>query len=832
MNTLTSRLPLRLASAALLLSGLASCTDSEFGAPAAGGRAISFDVTAGRAVASRGGELESVGVSLSLQSGAKTLYLTPEVRGGIRQDGAGSRSVMTDSESMSDFGVYASLTESDATYMDNVKVIRGNSWAPEQEYLWPGKGSLRFTAYSPYVDSPEVNADGEPIIDYQTPADVNDQQSLLWAEPTEASASPCALQFHNALTAIRFELGDEVKLYTLKKIAISGIPSSGRLNITSGDWTETGAPAEFSITTTDDAFLMIPGTMPADAAVSLTVELDGTEYDFTASIGGAEWKAGTTLTYRLSATPQSSGLTLDVIGTFETEYPGQTVPFQVRSALVSAAGDSTAVSWKAEFVDANGNLLDEQPYWIMQFPQSGEGHDDLKAVTRMQDLTFLQLSEGSRILQNAANINQASGQMPYNLANSTGASADENTANCYIINAPGEYSLPLVYGNAIKNGADNKGAYTSTSRNAMAMKTFPNHLGNAISAPYIYDNTGCEPADAILVWEGRLDLIRNVSLSADKKRITFTVPEKSIRQGNAMIAVRDKAGTIMWSWNIWVTDYDPKTETVSYTASGTEYVYYTRNVGRITGGDITEFPHCEVWVRFTQTNVPDGMQPLTKTIDFNQTGITIETSDYYNFYQWGRKDPIKSKVKEWFDADHYEIKSIKTASLPTLTSAAETHIPIFIQHPEVFYVADHNQVFTSSNLWNSSLNAKDNVKTVYDPSPVGAKVPLGNGLLAMIRDTSVTKTLGTAGTGTGSVGLYLDLPSGQRMFLDELGYRSGESGNDAQGVGSVGTLWLAQTPTSSSTAKTEARCVVVHDGTMQQNTNPRTHGFGVRPILE
>ena len=50
-----------------------------------------------------------------------------------------------------------------------------------------------------------------------------------------------------------------------------------------------------------------------------------------------------------------------------------------------------------------------------------------------------------------------------------------NTANCYVVTHPGYYKFPLVYGNAIKNGATNAIAYGSS--------TFVNHLGNQISDP-------------------------------------------------------------------------------------------------------------------------------------------------------------------------------------------------------------------------------------------------------------------------------------------------------------------------------------------------------------
>ena len=42
-----------------------------------------------------------------------------------------------------------------------------------------------------------------------------------------------------------------------------------------------------------------------------------------------------------------------------------------------------------------------------------------------------------------------------------GAATVENTANSYVISAPGVYMFPLVYGNAIKDGATNASAYKS-----------------------------------------------------------------------------------------------------------------------------------------------------------------------------------------------------------------------------------------------------------------------------------------------------------------------------------------------------------------------------------
>ena len=68
-------------------------------------------------------------------------------------------------------------------------------------------------------------------------------------------------------------------------------------------------------------------------------------------------------------------------------------------------------------------------------------------------------------------------------------SLDENgrqsTANCYVITAPGTYSFPLVYGNAIKNGVKNESAYKVTNLlNGFTLTNFQDSKGN-ISQPQI-----------------------------------------------------------------------------------------------------------------------------------------------------------------------------------------------------------------------------------------------------------------------------------------------------------------------------------------------------------
>ena len=65
------------------------------------------------------------------------------------------------------------------------------------------------------------------------------------------------------------------------------------------------------------------------------------------------------------------------------------------------------------------------------------------------------------------------------------------TANCYMVHTAGNYKLPLVYGNAIKNGQTNAAAYTgitAASSDIPTTLTFPRHDGEAITAPWIKNN--------------------------------------------------------------------------------------------------------------------------------------------------------------------------------------------------------------------------------------------------------------------------------------------------------------------------------------------------------
>ena len=108
------------------------------------------------------------------------------------------------------------------------------------------------------------------------------------------------------------------------------------------------------------------------------------------------------------------------------------------------------------------------------------------------------------------------------------ARTNMSTANCYMVHTAGDYKLPLVYGNAIKNGAANSAAWTGVT-NEYTTATFPNHNGDAINAPWITKAATGDGVDkgmgiavdkAELLWQDAQGLVTAVGIDGDYLTLT------------------------------------------------------------------------------------------------------------------------------------------------------------------------------------------------------------------------------------------------------------------------------------------------------------------------
>ncbi|MBS4767034.1 hypothetical protein KG007_12595 [Alistipes sp. kh20] len=527
----------------------------------------------------------------------------------------------------------------------------------------------------------------------------------------------------------------------------------------------------------------------------------------------------------------------------EFGYTGDTKPYRVSSYvdLGDDAGTKVPVAWTAEFsIDEGKNWTTSKPAWLTQFTDTHAGSTTPASFdAQIVAATGVVTSAPREALQAAA---------PESDLDLSMTKGSRNTANCYVVNASGTYTLPLVYGNALRDGDPNTAAYTSTKSGTDVLTGFVNHLGDAISEPYIYDNPGCTPADACLVWQDAEGLVQNVSLTADKQNISFEVPRETIRQGNAIVAVRDASGLIMWSWHIWVTDYvldsDVRTVTTVYSVG---YDFMPVNLGWCDG-PTTVYESRRVSVRLTQAGTGQ-----TALFTLDQPAATVVDPGNNTYYQWGRKDPMLPGI---FKAGSYvaDDKSCYTDSDKpgyafNSSDLYSSDISEWIKAPYCFNTNDYMDM-KYFNLWNADntttdVNNDTVVKTVYDPSPVGYCLPPVNAFTGTTAYGSMTSGESAYGymfnspyassadydANNGWVfycnrmadrGIYD--PAGGTIYFPAMGFR-GSSGVFGSGSGRYWTGTAISTDTSGNFSFSSYQI----DPRIDSN---RYSGMPVRPIRE
>ena len=140
------------------------------------------------------------------------------------------------------------------------------------------------------------------------------------------------------------------------------------------------------------------------------------------------------------------------------DYTGGRKQLTVVSNRTDGKGTSQPVPWSIQYSTDNGNSWSViAPEWVVASPESGTEQSKLLITYLPQEGT--DTSDHTAMLKNSSP--KGSDAVPYNLSNPQGLTEVINTANCYVVGAPGVYSLPLIYGNAIAAGVSNPSAYTS-----------------------------------------------------------------------------------------------------------------------------------------------------------------------------------------------------------------------------------------------------------------------------------------------------------------------------------------------------------------------------------
>ncbi len=215
------------------------------------------------------------------------------------------------------------------------------------------------------------------------------------------------------------------------------------------------------------------------------------------------------------------------------------------------------------------------------------------------------------------------------------------------------------------------------------------HRGNETAETF--KNTA---AHALRIWSTSKTALTNVSYR-DGFIYFALADDTTLESGNALIGLTDKDNNVLWSWHIWITDFNP--DEAPDNMGGMRVM--NRNLGAFANSNATPQELCD---------------------------------SYGLYYQWGRKDPFlgpgawdSSSTRTMYNAQG------NASVYAYVKSTAETGtVEWSISHPVSFIagaadnsdppkaVNDFDWLFSGhrTDLW--SVDSK----TIYDPCPDGWRV--------------------------------------------------------------------------------------------------------------
>ena len=255
-------------------------------------------------------------------------------------------------------------------------------------------------------------------------------------------------------------------------------------------------------------------------------------------------------------------------------------------------------------------------------------------------------------------------------------------------------------------------------------------VGKVATAELLWESFGTYTAPSVN------DLIKS-TLYEDGK-IYFRTAD-TFKEGNAVIAAKDADGTILWSWHIWLTDE----------------------------------PQCKEYSNNAGTMMDRNLGATSPTYG--------DTSALGLLYQWGRKDPFlgSSSISS----------NIVANSTITWPSAVESNsiigtIEYSTEHPTTFITYNSNNY----DWYYTDSQSTDNTrwqpnKTIYDPCPVGWRVPDGG-------DNGVWNIAGFSDTtyDNANEGMLFNTTSSSNSWYPATGYRDARDAT-LEGVGYYGYYW-------------------------------------------
>ncbi len=387
--------------AVLLSASLFSCSSDDFlGKAETNTDGISFGVSTENGASTRANNsadgYTAARYTLRSDNSADTLCVRAVVTDGIGNDNAGrpaTRAAMQTSM-YNEFKVVAAIKENGNVgsqyYMDDVATKTGTNWVPSKVYYWPGSNrQLRFLAWAP-TDATFQSVPNNPnatTLQYTTPAEAKNQRDIVAAATgfisnpsNDATCTPVGLQFKHLCTAVIIKTGEQMTAGTIKSVSLKGVKNSGTYDMVNSAWTLTDSKADFTISpnqattsTTpngtnlnagESTFMLLPQTLGADSKLEVAFHdnISGKDRILSASLNGAVWPMGKTVTYRLSITPEYELKFTSEPKVQDAHYVIYPIKIKVDKNLKGGwtmKSNSSSVTLRKDLTD-----LEELGYWI------------------------------------------------------------------------------------------------------------------------------------------------------------------------------------------------------------------------------------------------------------------------------------------------------------------------------------------------------------------------------------------------------------------------------------------------------------------------------------
>ena len=397
----------------LLCTLLFSCNNEDFlenGNPEKACDNICFGISSDKSIQTRGyADSDNEGYTadrfvLRSDNSADTLCVRAIVSDGINVSGFEDEQTLTRGVPVTKDNFYEKFhvlaywskngTLVDQFYMDEDAANNGSVWSTDQIYYWPGADhSFQFYAWAP-TDADKLTTPSTPQskeLSYTVPANAAEQKDIVVATTTEIRGdnnNAVPLTFRHICTAVRFAVGSQMQPGQIRSVALKGVKNAGTYNMANGAWTLGDATAAFSqtlnkettgnegngdeITSAEGTFMMLPQILPADAMIEVVfTNASGVDRTLTASIGDTQWTMGTTVTYKLSITPEYE---LEFVSQPEEQDAHYVIyPITIKSddklpegGWTLTSDDPTNVTFveKGKFVSNDVQALVDAGYWL------------------------------------------------------------------------------------------------------------------------------------------------------------------------------------------------------------------------------------------------------------------------------------------------------------------------------------------------------------------------------------------------------------------------------------------------------------------------------------